>query len=295
MFRKRIQEHYDELTPRFRVLADYILEHTLDVGFLTATALSRRVNVDPATVVRFSQEIGYSGYRELSREIKDYVNNKLALRYKKGAPEEAGVAEEIAVLTDELSDRILSFKADVDQIAEIAQALNSADRIFISSTGESYGIATLWAHYLCALGLKASPMPANAAGAALLLRDATAEDIVFGLSLGLDPDLELGNLLRQAKEASLTTVSVTTSPTVLTARQSTLNLPVPAKTPSGYPSFDTFMAALSLIWQALIKIDEERSRGAVQNMTASLVSLVEEQADTATYDVSAIMRLWNQE
>ena len=73
MFQDRIRANYDGLTPGFRKLADFIMNSTLDVAFLTATELSRRVGVDPATVVRFAQELGYSGFRELSIEIKRYV------------------------------------------------------------------------------------------------------------------------------------------------------------------------------------------------------------------------------
>ena len=40
MFRERIEEHYGNLTPGFRRLADFILNQTLDVAFLTATELS---------------------------------------------------------------------------------------------------------------------------------------------------------------------------------------------------------------------------------------------------------------
>ena len=39
--------------------------------------------VDPATVVRFAQELEYSGYRELSREIKHYVRDQVTSTYRK--------------------------------------------------------------------------------------------------------------------------------------------------------------------------------------------------------------------
>jgi DNA-binding MurR/RpiR family transcriptional regulator len=156
-------------------------------------------------------------------------------------------------------------------------------------------LATVWAYYLRTLGLQSTPISANAGGAALLLRDAQPDDLIFAVSLGLDPEIELGNLLRQAQANDLTTVSVTTSPTLLPARHSTLNLSLPAKTPSGYPSFDTLMGALSLIWQALISLNEERSAAGVKRMTDALASLADEKYDVATYDISAVMRLWNQE
>ncbi len=42
MFKERIRENYDGLTPGFRKLADFIMDSTLDVAFLTATELSKR-------------------------------------------------------------------------------------------------------------------------------------------------------------------------------------------------------------------------------------------------------------
>ncbi|MEA3309133.1 MAG: MurR/RpiR family transcriptional regulator [Chloroflexota bacterium] len=294
MFRQRIQEHYEELTPRFRTLADFVLENTLDVGFLTATSLARRVGVDPATVVRFSQEIGYSGYRELSIEIKEYVNQELALRYKSGDPEAEGLAGEIAVLADELSDRILSFKSETAQIVAAVEVLQQADRIFVASEGESYGLAALWANYLRIIGLQASAISVNAAQAALTLRDADPGDLIFAISLGLDPDVDLGHLLHNAQQRALHTISITTNATLLPARQADLNLTVPAETPAGYPSFDTLMGLLSLIWQALLKADVERSQTSIKDLLTTLNSLVAEQAEIPPYDIATTMRLWNQ-
>lgn len=294
MFRDRIQEKYDQLSPRFRVLADFILENTLDVGFVTATELARRVGVDPATVVRFSQEVGYSGYRELSREIKQYINNKLALRYKQGAPEAEGLAGEVAVLADELSDRILSFKADAEQIAEAARMLRGASQVFVVSKGEGYGIASLWSTYLNIIGIESRAVQSDVAQAALLLRDSEASDLLVLISLGLDPDAQSGHLLHVAQERGLQSLTLTTSPTLIPAREADLNLTVPAKTPSGYPSFDTLMALLSLLWQALIKTNEQQSRAGVEGTTETLRSLVEQQEEVPEYDVAAVLRLWEE-
>ncbi len=103
MFKERIREYYDALTPGFRKLADFIMQNTLDAAFLTASELARRVNVDPATVVRFSQEIGYSGYRELSREIKRYVRDQVTATYREA--KEAKTEEDVInVILDNTSN-----------------------------------------------------------------------------------------------------------------------------------------------------------------------------------------------
>lgn len=294
MFRDKIQGQYEELSPRFRSLADFILENTLDVGFLTATELARRVGVDPATVVRFSQELGYSGYRELSREIKRYINDQLALRYQKGAVETEGLPGQVGVIMDELSDRILGMKADAAQIAQAVEEIKAAERIFITSTTEGYGIATLWSTYLGLLGIKTQSVRAGQAQAAILLRDTAPGDLLIAISLGLGPDAEVGYLLNAIKEQGARTISVTTSPTLLPARQADVNLVTPSKTPSGYPSFDTLTALLSILWQALIAVDIDKSQDSVKATIGALNNLVEQKDKVPDYDVAALMRLWGQ-
>ncbi len=295
MFQEKIQERYEALSPRFRVLADFILENTLDAGFLTATELARRVNIDPATVVRFSQELGYSGYRELSREIKRYVNKQLALRYQEGDPGAPGLAGKIAVLTDELSDRILNFKVDAGRIAEITQELDAASHIYVLGKGDSFGLATVWATYLSFIGRPATAVQVNIVQAALMLRDAKAGDVIFAIALGLDPDTEIGQLVGAAQSRGLKAIVISTSPTLLPARQADINLNLPAEIPAGYPSFDTLMALLSLLWQALIALDEKKAHGSVRATTDALSVLIGQQDRIPEHDIAAMQRLWKQE
>lgn len=297
MFRERIQERYEQLSPRFRALADFILENTLDAGFLTATELAHRVKVDPATVVRFSQELGYSGYRELSREIKRYVNTDLALRYQR----EAGKAEDkelvtyITHLADEASDRVLTLKADAELIAKVAELMHQASRIFITSKMEGYGLASLWATYLSLAGLKAYPLRAEVAKAALMLRDAQPGDLLLAISVGLDPDIEVSHLINAAHERGLHTVALTTSPTLIPARQAEVNLVTSSKTPAGYPSFDTLAVLLSIVWQAVLALDKEKADANIKAALTSLNALVAEQDKVPMYDIAALLRLWGQE
>jgi DNA-binding MurR/RpiR family transcriptional regulator len=295
MFRDKIQENYEELSPRFRSLADFILENTLDVGFLTATELARRVGVDPATVVRFSQELGYSGYRELSREIKRYINQQLAQRYKKGTSEVDGLEGDIAVMIDELSDRTLDMKADAGHIAQVVKEIHTAQRVFVTSTAEGFGFAAMWATYLNLLGVEAHAVRTDYAQGAILLRGIRPQDLLIAISLGLGPGAEIGHLVSAVNEKGARTVSITTSPTLLPARQADINLVAPSKTPSGYPSFDTLAGTLSILWQALIMADPKKAQSTLKTTMKALDDLVEQKDKVPAYDVATLSRLWGQE
>ena len=46
-------------------VAQYIVDHLDEVAFQTAEELARRANTSSSTVVRFSQALGFEGFREL--------------------------------------------------------------------------------------------------------------------------------------------------------------------------------------------------------------------------------------
>jgi DNA-binding MurR/RpiR family transcriptional regulator len=73
---ERIQGHRPNFTPAQERIANYLLTHTLEAALLTATALAQQVEVDPATVVRFAQKLGYAGYLELKDDLGRWVRDE---------------------------------------------------------------------------------------------------------------------------------------------------------------------------------------------------------------------------
>ena len=60
-YESRIRRARPGLSPSFIRLADFLLDSYAHAAFLTATELAHVLDVDPATVVRFSQQLGYRG------------------------------------------------------------------------------------------------------------------------------------------------------------------------------------------------------------------------------------------
>jgi DNA-binding MurR/RpiR family transcriptional regulator len=72
----RIQSVRSSFTPAQERIAEFLLTNTLEAALLTATELAQQVNVDPATVVRFAQKLGYAGYLELKTELGQFIREK---------------------------------------------------------------------------------------------------------------------------------------------------------------------------------------------------------------------------
>src|SRR3972149_2939196 len=94
-YAERIRSARPNLSKSFQRLADYILDSYVQAALMTASELAHEVDVDAATVVRFAQALGYSGFPDLQDEIKARVLQDMLIRQKEapGADTLTGVAD----------------------------------------------------------------------------------------------------------------------------------------------------------------------------------------------------------
>lgn len=72
----RIKSQLTSLKPAERRVADYILDNINEVIHLSITKMAENVGVSEATVVKFCQHIGYSGYQELKIILAQQAQGK---------------------------------------------------------------------------------------------------------------------------------------------------------------------------------------------------------------------------
>ncbi len=58
-------------------IAEYITNHYDSAAFMTAAKLGSVVDVSESTVVRFASELGYEGYPEFQKALRELIKNKL--------------------------------------------------------------------------------------------------------------------------------------------------------------------------------------------------------------------------
>jgi DNA-binding MurR/RpiR family transcriptional regulator len=76
-FKERVSEARKKgFTPSFNKVAEFIENNILTAALSTASQLARANDVDPATVVRMSQRLGYRGYPELRAELSASIVDK---------------------------------------------------------------------------------------------------------------------------------------------------------------------------------------------------------------------------
>lgn len=135
LLRPRIVAKYDNLTPKERKIADYLLKNHSTAFSLSAADLAEKTGVSLATVVRFSRHIGFSGFYQLRAHMINEVKEELI-------PEER--FKLLSHNKDSLSTLVKIAKQDVENIN---QTLNAIDRknfkIFITELRKAKSVYTI--------------------------------------------------------------------------------------------------------------------------------------------------------
>lgn len=83
--KNKISEYYDSLTKQQKKIASYILDNMNDVIFDNVTFLAEQTGTSVASVVRFANALGYSGFPQLKEDLINYYKNQMDIadRFKR--------------------------------------------------------------------------------------------------------------------------------------------------------------------------------------------------------------------
>ena len=140
---ERIKKSYPVLTRSQKKLAEFILANPEDVAFLSSRSLGQKVGVSDATVVRFSNALGISGFSELQRILQSWLKVKLApsekLKTTSTRPRNSVYAEIFKTNLDTL--RKTQQEIADSKIEEAIDALDGARKVFVLGLRRSHSIA----------------------------------------------------------------------------------------------------------------------------------------------------------
>ena len=157
----RIKTEFATLSAGMQTVGTYILEHPADVALLSMREQARRAAVQPATMTRFAQRLGYAGYDEIRAIFAASMRGRqsdfrqradeLALRR-----EQVGEANLTRDLAEALVERVgvLREPEHVEAMAGAAPILSKARRIFCLGHRSCYAPAF---HFAYVAGLYGAP------------------------------------------------------------------------------------------------------------------------------------------
>lgn len=135
-YEERIRRERSAMSKSFAKLADFLLDSYVEAAFMTASELAHALNLDAATVVRFSQHLGYSGFPKLQREIRMRVKNDLLIRPQQATkPDTATGIVSIAMHDVALALDQTRISLDTEQLEQLVEKLGQVRRIVVLAEG----------------------------------------------------------------------------------------------------------------------------------------------------------------
>lgn len=248
-YEDRIRQERSNMSKSFAKLADFLLDSYVEAAFMTASELAHELNLDAATVVRFSQHLGYEGFPRLQREIRQRVKDDLLIH-----PEEAAEPESIpGIASNALQDVSLAMERtrislDTDAMEKLVEQLGVARRIVVLPEGPAQPTAYSLVLFLEQGGFPIYIARTGIADLARAVNIATPQDLLLAMEVaGQVP--YIARALGEAQSRGIPTAAIVGSASLASARfaDSVLAAQAHPSTGVGIVSIEALVYALSQV------------------------------------------------
>lgn len=135
-YRAAIQAHYRELRAKKRRIADLVLENPMQVISSSIQTLASVCGCDQTTIVRFAQQLGFSGYTDLKIAIARQTDSVWADFTDGGGENGGGILEKLSQRHIRTIRNTLA-ALDEEQLRQVGDRLARSGRVFSFGAGSS--------------------------------------------------------------------------------------------------------------------------------------------------------------
>ena len=188
--RSLIVERAADLPRRLKAVATYALENPDEMAFGTVASIAQAADVQPSTLVRFSQSIGYQGFSELQEVFRSRLRERVLnyderieqLKEHTRASGAAGLIFDGFADASEKSLANLREKIDPAQLDAAVTMLARAETIYLIGLRRSFPISTYMAYAFGKLGIRYMLVDALGGLAAEDTSFASPKDVALAIS-----------------------------------------------------------------------------------------------------------------
>ncbi|MGO4307358.1 MurR/RpiR family transcriptional regulator [Cupriavidus sp. RAF12] len=260
----QLRADFPSLSTQFQSGARYLLDHPQDIAIHSMRKVAANAGVQPATLVRLSQSLGFDGWqglRELFVEaLRDGGSQPYARRARKVVKESGSsrmLAEMMEVQHHNL-DALLASNADT--LPRAADLLAAAPTVHVAGFRSCFPIAFTF-HYIYRLFRSSVHLIRGDAGTLEMeLRALTAKDAV--LVAGFAPySQESLRVATAAREAGCKVIALTDSTVAPIALKADCTLLFAIDSPSFFPSITAGIAMVEALVEQLLA---KKGKGAIR-------------------------------
>ncbi len=204
MVLEKIKDALPGMSPNFRKIASYILDHETSVPFTSIHSLGKSIQTSTATLVRFAQSLGYSGYQSFKRDLQKEIRSRLQpcdkvnLSKLDTLPEEKRLRKLIQNEYNNLRRTLNNLK--LEDLEKMILQVKGARRIFVAGFGITQHFARiLHAAFLATQEMDAYVVSGSVSDYAQILKRFGSEDVMFLLTFP-PYSAEVNHVARVVKE-----------------------------------------------------------------------------------------------
>lgn len=237
---QNIVNQLDALTPKGRVLGNFIIQNPRKAMFMTTRELSEACGVSEATVVRFVSQLGYGGYGEFLQALRDFVDSGLTLPDRVDLPGMTGPGTDLLhrVIFEEMNNlRHFYETIDMAVLEQFVDRLEGGAAVYVIGSRVSYTFAYYLGWSLTKVRKGVHILKGSDSTAIDWLTNAPGESLVILITTSRYPNelIKLGKAARRLQHHLMVITDNTLCPVIPFAHHS---LVVPSRSIPliGYPT-----------------------------------------------------------
>ena len=252
------------LTETQKRILGYLMAHYNEAVFMNAGGLARQTGSSESSVVRLAQALGFSGFSELQKKMREKMQKKLntVSRLEHSADH---VGDQSVILRKLMEEDINNIRETVKDISasvfrQSVDEMHEARRIFLTGLRGAYAPALLMTVNLGSVGKEAHLLAPGYGEVWDIVQDLGAEDLVIGISLPRHSSFTL-EILEHAAEKGARVGAITDSPLSPLAGPADFLLPVRWELDSFIESFTATVSLINALVTALgLKVPHQSAR-----------------------------------
>lgn len=156
---------HETMPRRLAQVAAFALQNPDEIAFGTVASVAAQADVQPSTLIRFAQHLGFGGFSDLQAVFRDQLRSRwpdyherlARLKAREPAAAGHGAAALLAGFADSAAVSIDRLRETVspDDLERAAEILAGADTIYLLGLRRAFPIAAYLAYALGKLGMRA--------------------------------------------------------------------------------------------------------------------------------------------
>jgi DNA-binding MurR/RpiR family transcriptional regulator len=261
-----IRDRYSEMTPAFQGIASYVMDHHQELAFASAARVAALAGSSAATVVRFSESLGLSGFSALQaiarEDIQNEVNTVARLERTLEQPDSISLYE-AALRTDIANLQAMLARAPSHAFDDAVELLASARCIHLVGLRSTYGLVRHFESYLSWIGRSAHVLSPGIGDLPEQLLAVEPSDVCVAISLRRYTRATM-QITEAAKRNGASVIAITDSELSPLATLAQSVLLVPVQFPAFFESKTGVLSVMNALLLGLSYADRQRTLAALR-------------------------------